>query len=157
MHAPEATERQSAPRALAPPSTGRSATFGMLPIAGWFNQQRAILLAIQRQPGANVIETVNRINAMMPILEASIPPAVKVNVVSDRTQTIRASVADVQFTLLLTVALVVALLPGLVRFCADRIALLSAGECHGICSFRSWHKTLPWLPRTCVSGQSDWP
>jgi hydrophobe/amphiphile efflux-1 (HAE1) family protein len=76
-------------------------------IAGWFNQQRAILLAIQRQPGANVIETVKRIKAMLPILEASIPAAVKVNVVSDRTQTIRASVADVQFTLLLTVALVV--------------------------------------------------
>jgi hydrophobe/amphiphile efflux-1 (HAE1) family protein len=76
-------------------------------IAGWFNQRRAILLAVQRQPGANVIETVNKIKAMMPVLQASIPPAVKINVVSDRTQTIRASVADVQFTLLLTVALVV--------------------------------------------------
>jgi HAE1 family hydrophobic/amphiphilic exporter-1 len=76
-------------------------------IAGWFNQQRAIILAIQRQPGANVIETVGRIKAMLPVLEASIPPAVKINVISDRTQTIRASVADVQFTLLLTVALVV--------------------------------------------------
>src|SRR6185503_444749 len=57
--------------------------------------------------GANVIETVSRIKAMMPVLQASIPAAVKVNVISDRTQTIRASVADVQFTLLLTVALVV--------------------------------------------------
>ena len=76
-------------------------------IAGWFNKQRAIILAIQRQPGANVIETVGRIKAMLPVLEASIPPAVKINVISDRTQTIRASVADVQFTLLLTVALVV--------------------------------------------------
>src|SRR6202011_4781744 len=76
-------------------------------IAGWFNQKRAIILAIQRQPGANVIETVQRIKAMMPVLQASIPAAVKVNVISDRTQTIRASVADVQFTLMLTVALVV--------------------------------------------------
>jgi hydrophobe/amphiphile efflux-1 (HAE1) family protein len=76
-------------------------------IAGWFNQKRAVILAIQRQPGANVIETVNRIKAMMPVLQASIPPAVKVNIISDRTETIRASVSDVQFTLMLTVALVV--------------------------------------------------
>ena len=76
-------------------------------IAGWYNNRRAIILAIQRQPGANVIETVSRIKAMMPVLQASIPAAVKVNIISDRTQTIRASVADVQFTLLLTVALVV--------------------------------------------------
>jgi hydrophobe/amphiphile efflux-1 (HAE1) family protein len=76
-------------------------------ISAWFNQKRAIILAVQRQPGANVIETVGRIKAMMPVLQASIPAAVKVNVISDRTQTIRASVADVQFTLLLTIALVV--------------------------------------------------
>src|SRR5882672_3487514 len=76
-------------------------------IAGWYNQKRAVILAIQRQPGANVIDTVNRIKAMMPVLQASIPPAVKVNIISDRTETIRASVSDVQFTLLLTVALVV--------------------------------------------------
>jgi len=76
-------------------------------IAGWFNQKRAVILAIQRQPGANVIGTVNRIKAMMPVLQASIPPAVKVNIISDRTETIRASVSDVQFTLMLTIALVV--------------------------------------------------
>jgi hydrophobe/amphiphile efflux-1 (HAE1) family protein len=76
-------------------------------ISGWFNQKRAIILAIQRQPGANVIETVQRIKAMLPVLEASIPVGVKVSVVSDRTVTIRAAVADVQFTLMLTVALVV--------------------------------------------------
>ncbi len=76
-------------------------------ISAWYNKQRAILLAVQREPGANVIETVQRIKAMMPVLQASIPAAVKVNVVSDRTVTIRASVADVQFTLMLTVALVV--------------------------------------------------
>src|SRR4030081_2270089 len=76
-------------------------------IAGWYNQKRAVILAIQRQPGANVIDTVNRSKAMMPALQASIPPAVKVNIISDRTETIRASVSDVQFTLMLTVALVV--------------------------------------------------
>jgi hydrophobe/amphiphile efflux-1 (HAE1) family protein len=76
-------------------------------IAGWFNQKRAVILAIQRQPGANVVDTVDRIKAMMPVLQASIPPAVKVNIISDRTETIRASVSDVQFTLILTVALVV--------------------------------------------------
>ncbi|MET3905802.1 hydrophobe/amphiphile efflux-1 (HAE1) family protein [Bradyrhizobium sp. S3.3.6] len=76
-------------------------------IAGWYDNHRAIILAVQRQPGANVIETVQRIKAMMPTLQASIPADIKINVISDRTQTIRASVADVQFTLLLTVALVV--------------------------------------------------
>ena len=76
-------------------------------IAGWNNQKRAIILAIQRQPGANVIETVDRIKSMLPVLKASIPAAVNVSIISDRTETIRASVADVQFTLLLTVALVV--------------------------------------------------
>ncbi len=76
-------------------------------IAGWYNQNRAIILAVQREPGANVIESVNRIKAMLPVLQASIPAAVKVSIISDRTETIRASIADVQFTLLLTVALVV--------------------------------------------------
>ena len=76
-------------------------------IAGWYNQQRAIILAIQRQPGANVVDTVQRVKAMLPVLQASIPSAIKVNVISDRTETIRASIDDVQFTLLLTVALVV--------------------------------------------------
>ncbi len=76
-------------------------------LAGWFNRQRAIILAIQRVPGANVIETVDRVKALLPLLEASIPPAIKVTIAADRTTTIRAAVADVQFTLLLTVALVV--------------------------------------------------
>src|SRR5262249_1100467 len=76
-------------------------------ISGWYNNKRAIILAVQRQPGANVIETVGRIKAMLPVLKASIPSAVNINVISDRTQTIRASVDDVQFTLMLSVALVV--------------------------------------------------
>src|SRR6201988_2091121 len=76
-------------------------------IAGWENNKRAIILAIQRQPGANVIETVQRIRKLLPELQASTPSAVKIDVISDLSQTIRASVDDVQFTLLLTVALVV--------------------------------------------------
>ena len=67
----------------------------------------AVLLDIQRQPGANIIETVDRIKALLPQLTATIPPSVKVNVLTDRTETIRASVEDVQFTLVLTVVLVV--------------------------------------------------
>ncbi|KQU80151.1 acriflavine resistance protein B [Mesorhizobium sp. Root695] len=76
-------------------------------VAAWFGKKPAILLAIRRLPGANVIETVGRIQALLPQLQASIPPGIKVSVVSDRTQTIRASVEDVQFTLMLTIALVV--------------------------------------------------
>jgi hydrophobe/amphiphile efflux-1 (HAE1) family protein len=76
-------------------------------LAGWYNNQRAIILAVQRQPGANVIQTVDRIKALLPQLQASIPPAIKLHILSDRTLTIRASVDDVQFTLMLTVALVV--------------------------------------------------
>jgi len=76
-------------------------------LAGWYNGQRAISLQVQRQPGANVIETVDRVKALLPQLQASMPPAIKLHIVSDRTQTIRASVSDVQFTLMLTIALVV--------------------------------------------------
>ncbi|MCJ0761922.1 efflux RND transporter permease subunit [Variovorax terrae] len=68
---------------------------------------RSIVLVIFKQPGANVIETVDRIKAALPQLQASIPPTVDVNILVDRTQTIRASVLDVEFTLLLTIALVV--------------------------------------------------
>ena len=76
-------------------------------IAAWANGKPAILLAVLKQPGANVIETVDRIKALLPQLQAAIPTAVKVDVLSDRTTTIRASVGDVQFTLVLTVVLVV--------------------------------------------------
>ena len=76
-------------------------------LAGWKNAEPAVIIAIQRQPGANVIATVDRIKEALPQLETALPPSIKIDVVSDRTQTIRASVADVQHTLLLTVALVV--------------------------------------------------
>ena len=76
-------------------------------LAAWYGRQRGIILAVQRLPGANVIQTVDSIRRELPQLEASLPPAIKIAVVSDRTTTIRASVADVQFTLVLTIGLVV--------------------------------------------------
>ena len=75
--------------------------------AAWANGQRGVFLVVFKQPGANVIDTVDKIKAQLPRLIAAIPPTVKVEVLSDRTQTIRAAVEDVQFTLLLTIALVV--------------------------------------------------
>jgi hydrophobe/amphiphile efflux-1 (HAE1) family protein len=76
-------------------------------LAAWSNGKRAIILAVLKQPGANVINTVNRIKAVLPQLQAAIPPSIHADIISDRTTTIRASVADVQFTLMLTIALVV--------------------------------------------------
>ncbi len=71
------------------------------------HSRRGILLVVYKQPGANVIATVERLRAALPHLEMSIPPAIHVDTIVDRTQTIRASVADVEFTLLLSIALVV--------------------------------------------------
>jgi hydrophobe/amphiphile efflux-1 (HAE1) family protein len=79
-------------------------------LRGWVNQHRGIVLAIQRLPGANVISTVEAIKAALPQIETSIPPAIGVSVISDRTTTIRASVSDVESTLILTVGLVVAVI-----------------------------------------------
>jgi hydrophobe/amphiphile efflux-1 (HAE1) family protein len=76
-------------------------------LAGWMDTEPAIIIAVQRQSGANVIATVDAIKKALPQLEASLPPSLKIHIVSDRTQTIRASVADVQNTLLLTIGLVV--------------------------------------------------
>ena len=76
-------------------------------IAGWSNSTRAIILNIQRQPGANVIQVVDNIKALLPKLRASLPVALDVAVLSDRTITIRASVEDVEFELALAVVLVV--------------------------------------------------
>src|SRR5580704_7529935 len=75
--------------------------------AGTYNGERSIILIVQRQPGANAIETPERIKAALPRLQAAIPPGIDIHTVTDRTQTIRASVNDVQFTLSLTIALVV--------------------------------------------------
>ena len=76
-------------------------------MAGWVDRKAAVILDIQRQPGANIIETANRVKALLPKLRSAIPPSVTISVLIDRTETIRASVADVQFTLLLAVLLVV--------------------------------------------------
>src|SRR5579883_688839 len=75
--------------------------------AAWMNTTPAVIVNIQRQPGANIIAVVDRIKALLPQLQTAIPSAVKVQVLTDRTNTIRASVEDVQFELMLTVALVV--------------------------------------------------
>jgi multidrug efflux pump len=75
--------------------------------AARFNGQPAVVLDIQRQPGANIVSTVQRLRAALPDLERAMPSAIKLSVVSDRTDTIRASVEDVEFTLALAVLLVV--------------------------------------------------
>jgi multidrug efflux pump len=75
--------------------------------AAWVNATPAVLLNIQRQPGANIISVADRIKKVLPQLQASMPAAVKAQILIDRTETIRASVNDVQFELMLTVALVV--------------------------------------------------
>ncbi|MDR3512242.1 MAG: efflux RND transporter permease subunit [Caulobacteraceae bacterium] len=112
-------------------------------LAGWFNHRRAIILNILPAPGANVIQTVDRIKAELPALEAALPPSVKVAVVSDRTTTIRASVRDVEFTLMLTVLLVVGtiflflrevratIIPGL----AVPLSIIGAFAVMRLCSF----------------------
>jgi multidrug efflux pump len=75
--------------------------------AAWMNETSAVILNIQRQPGANVIAVVDRIKRLLPQLQSSLPPSIKVSVLTDRTTTIRASVRDVQFELVLAVVLVV--------------------------------------------------
>ncbi|MGE3864758.1 MAG: efflux RND transporter permease subunit, partial [Burkholderiaceae bacterium] len=76
-------------------------------LAAWAGDEPAIVLNIQRQPGSNVIQVVDRIKALLPALRDSLPGAVRLEVLTDRTVTIRASVRDVQFELMLAVALVV--------------------------------------------------
>ncbi|WP_176044601.1 efflux RND transporter permease subunit [Burkholderia vietnamiensis] len=75
--------------------------------AAWLQHERAIIIDVHKQPGYNVVQTIRNITSRLPQLEASLPAAAHVHVVGDRTQTIDASVHDVQFTLMLTIALVV--------------------------------------------------
>jgi multidrug efflux pump len=75
--------------------------------AAWMNEVPAVILNIQRQPGANIIAVVDRVKTLLPQLKASLPSAVTVAILTDRTTTIRASVRDVEFELMLTIALVV--------------------------------------------------
>ncbi len=76
-------------------------------LAAWMNETPAVIVNIQRQPGANIIQVVDRVKKLLPQLKANLPASVEVAVLTDRTTTIRASVHDVQFSLGLTVALVV--------------------------------------------------
>jgi multidrug efflux pump len=75
--------------------------------AAWMNQTPSVILNIQRQPGANIISVVDRIKKLLPQLTSSLPASIHVTILTDRTTTIRASVSDVQFELMLTVGLVV--------------------------------------------------
>ena len=75
--------------------------------AAWMNETPAVIVNIQRQPGANIIQVVDRVKNLLPLLKSNLPAAVQVDVLTDRTTTIRSSVKDVEFTLILTVALVV--------------------------------------------------
>ncbi|HEY6401665.1 MAG TPA: efflux RND transporter permease subunit, partial [Blastocatellia bacterium] len=76
-------------------------------VAGWFNNTRGIILSIQRQPGTNTIEVVDNIKRLLPTFSAQMPASVNLEILNDRSMTIRESIADVKFTLALTVALVV--------------------------------------------------
>jgi multidrug efflux pump len=76
-------------------------------LAAWMNQSQAIIMNVQRQPGANVIDVVDRIKTLLPQLQAALPAGVDIAILTDRTVTIRSSVKDVQFELFLSVALVV--------------------------------------------------
>ncbi len=75
--------------------------------AAWMNETPAVIVNIQRQPGANIISVVDRVKLLLPSLQASMPSSVKIRILTDRTNTIRASVDDVQFELMLTIGLVV--------------------------------------------------
>jgi multidrug efflux pump len=75
--------------------------------AAWENRVPAVILNVQRQPGANVIDVADRVKALLPQLQTSLPSSIQVAILTDRTTTVRASVRDVQFELLLTIALVV--------------------------------------------------
>ena len=74
-------------------------------VGGWVNGKPAVIVDVQRQPGANIVATVDAVKALLPQLTASIPAGIHVEILADRTQTIRASVNDVQFTMLLTIGL----------------------------------------------------
>jgi multidrug efflux pump len=76
-------------------------------LAAWMNKTPAVIMNIQRQPGANIIDVVDRVKRLLPTLKTSLPSSVKIDILTDRTNTIRASVADVQWELMLTIALVV--------------------------------------------------
>jgi multidrug efflux pump len=79
-------------------------------LAGWSNDKRSIILNVQRQPGFNVIQVADRVKALLPQLQASLPQGIAIDILSDRTETVRASVEDVEKTLCITIGLVVAVI-----------------------------------------------
>ena len=89
--------------------------------AAWMNETPAVIVNIQRQPGANIIQVVDRVKTLLPELKSNLPAAVTVTVLTDRTTTIRASVKDVEFELMLTVALVVMVIFLFLRNCRATI------------------------------------
>ena len=98
--------RNGAPVRLSDVATvwdGQANTFN----AGSVNGKSSVLLQLYRQPSANIIETVDRVRALLPLLQASIPPAIRIDVAQDRTVTIRSSVKDVEMTLIISVVLVI--------------------------------------------------
>ena len=76
-------------------------------LAAWANTTPSLILNVQRQPGANVIQVANAVKRLLPTVKADMPPALDIGILSDRTATIRASVSDVEFELVLAVILVV--------------------------------------------------
>src|ERR1019366_1536416 len=74
---------------------------------GWFDNRRSISLNVMRQPGTNTVEIVDRVNALLPQLRKQLPPAVHLDVLYDRSESIRESVGDVKFTLVLSIVLVI--------------------------------------------------
>ncbi len=89
--------------------------------SAWMNKVPAVIVNIQRQPGANIIDVVDKIKALLPKLRATIPPIIKIAVLTDRTTTVRASVADVEFELMLCIALVVMVIFAFLRTFAATI------------------------------------
>ncbi len=105
--------------------------------AGWFNGRPAVIVIVFKQPNANVIETVDHIKEMLPQLQEWIPSGIKIEILSDRTQTIRASIHDIQFTLAISIALVMMVVFVFLRRATPVIAA-------GIpCRCRSWAPARP--------------
>ena len=84
-------------------------------VDGWFNGKPAVIITIQRQPGANIVEVVERIAAKLPDIKRAVPVGIEVAILADRTETIRSSISDVEFTLILTVLLVIGVIWGFLR------------------------------------------
>ena len=100
--------------------------------AAWADGKRGVFLVIFKQPGANVIETVDKIKAQLPRLIAAIPPAIKIKIISDRTLTIRAAVEDVQITLMITIVLVIMVIFVFLR--SFWATVIPASPCRSRCS-----------------------